>query len=688
MKNNLFIEIKFKNNHVFIEDYAYLSKETRKILELEEKVEVYGQHSGVKKFFKNEEIYNFYQLLKSYCKKESLQLKLAENYKKMIEKYEESKEQKKQKLLIADYIKKISFSEKLKTQPICNLEEFELYFQKLLSSEVSKKYLSDFYEIFNFIQKNTKESKRPYLLQLKNIYHYLFFGSSCNFSVPGSGKTLIALIIFNFLKSQKTVNRLLLIAPLNSYMSWKHELSDSFYGVDKNTILEINRFKKEDLKNLLDLVSFSEDEKICLINYENLHQNQDTIIDFLKKNDALVIYDEAHKIKNPSSRRSKAAKEISQSAKQILILTGTPMPKGYEDLKSYFSMLENFHKKTIIKTDYSKLVKLSRSKYRKQDIQDLEKNIYSFYSRITKNDLNLRKPNITYWNDFNVDWKHEKIYKIIEVNLISWLKKEEDKKTLSEIMKAKIFRLMQVSIDPRMVLTKYSGKIEDLDDKYNDEDEDEQREIITETKVREIIAKNPDEESDKKVDELEYRQKPERYSYCLKKVNYLFQKQKIKKIIIWSCWIYVIEELKKLFAPFYKVKTIYGKTDFKERNEILSNFQKKDDKIQILICNPSSVSESVSLHHHCHDAVYFDMTWNALHYMQSKERIHRYSKTNPMTNYYIITKNDWIDKQIWNNIEEKEKRMINMLERKDLKYEEVKSLEFPFEEILKIYKKK
>ena len=43
----------------------------------------------------------------------------------------------------------------------------------------------------------------------------------------------------------------------------------------------------------------------------------------------------------------------------------------------------------------------------------------------------------------------------------------------------------------------------------------------------------------------------------------------------------------------------------------------------MLLTNPHTLAESVSLHSVCHDAVYFEYSYNLVHPLQSKDRIHR-----------------------------------------------------------------
>jgi hypothetical protein len=43
----------------------------------------------------------------------------------------------------------------------------------------------------------------------------------------------------------------------------------------------------------------------------------------------------------------------------------------------------------------------------------------------------------------------------------------------------------------------------------------------------------------------------------------------------------------------------------------------------VLVTNPASCSESISLHRGCHNAIYLDRTYDCAQYLQSIDRIHR-----------------------------------------------------------------
>ena len=46
-------------------------------------------------------------------------------------------------------------------------------------------------------------------------------------------------------------------------------------------------------------------------------------------------------------------------------------------------------------------------------------------------------------------------------------------------------------------------------------------------------------------------------------------------------------------------------------------------KLKVIITNPHTLAESVSLHKSCHDAVYVELNFNLSQYLQSRDRIHR-----------------------------------------------------------------
>ncbi|MDR0750975.1 MAG: hypothetical protein LBF12_00080 [Christensenellaceae bacterium] len=123
-------------------------------------------------------------------------------------------------------------------------------------------------------------------------------------------------------------------------------------------------------------------------------------------------------------------------------------------------------------------------------------------------------------------------------------------------------------------------------------------------------------------------------------------------------------------------KTIYGATPIADENIneedeeysltrefVVKEFHKPDSTYKVIIANPFAVAESISLHKACHNAIYLERSFNAAHFLQSKDRIHRYGlMPNVVTNYYYLLSADSIDLTIHERLAEKERRLLKIIE--------------------------
>ena len=62
--------------------------------------------------------------------------------------------------------------------------------------------------------------------------------------------------------------------------------------------------------------------------------------------------------------------------------------------------------------------------------------------------------------------------------------------------------------------------------------------------------------------------------------------------------------------------------EIKTRERRILEFQ-EDPECKVMVANPASAAESMSLHEVCDHAIYLDRTFNAGQYLQSQDRIHR-----------------------------------------------------------------
>jgi SNF2 family DNA or RNA helicase len=101
-----------------------------------------------------------------------------------------------------------------------------------------------------------------------------------------------------------------------------------------------------------------------------------------------------------------------------------------------------------------------------------------------------------------------------------------------------------------------------------------------------------------------------------------------RKTLVWSNFVTNLRELvDRVLAPHHPA-LIYGGIPSNDdpyavtRESELRNFRENAD-CMVLLANPAAMSEGVSLHHVCHDAIYLERTFNAGQYLQSLDRIHR-----------------------------------------------------------------
>ena len=142
-----------------------------------------------------------------------------------------------------------------------------------------------------------------------------------------------------------------------------------------------------------------------------------------------------------------------------------------------------------------------------------------------------------------------------------------------------------------------------------------------------------------------------------------------KPVIIWCIFV---DSMERLSAAFEKegvlTRCIYGAVPLEERQQILRDF--RSGKIQVLLTNPHTLAESVSLHSVCHDAIYYEYSYNLVHLLQSKDRIHRlglpegqYTKYTYLQVEYETEEGAWsMDGAVYDRLRQKEQTMLDAID--------------------------
>jgi SNF2 family DNA or RNA helicase len=123
-----------------------------------------------------------------------------------------------------------------------------------------------------------------------------------------------------------------------------------------------------------------------------------------------------------------------------------------------------------------------------------------------------------------------------------------------------------------------------------------------------------------------------------------------RKTIVWSTFIRSLNTLGRMMDQFQPA-TVHGGTD--ERDAEIDRFR-NDPACMVLLSNPATLGEGISLHQVCHDAIYVDRDFSAGKYLQSLDRIHRLGlPPDTETRISVLVSRDTIDDVVTQRLDDK-----------------------------------
>jgi len=128
----------------------------------------------------------------------------------------------------------------------------------------------------------------------------------------------------------------------------------------------------------------------------------------------------------------------------------------------------------------------------------------------------------------------------------------------------------------------------------------------------------------KKIQDYSKKYTPSKFDKCLEIVqNDILGKK--EKVIIWTIFIQNAKQLQEYFSKQGIVsELLIGEIAPLIREDTIEKFNNPANKdFSVVIANPFSVAESISLHEGCHNAIYLERDYNCSNFLQSKDRIHR-----------------------------------------------------------------
>ncbi|MBS7181890.1 MAG: DEAD/DEAH box helicase [Eubacterium sp.] len=497
--------------------------------------------------------------------------------------------------------------------------------------------LQDRYSQFKEIVDNQME-RQLRDKQMKDAFFMCAMMRSGNFSVPGSGKTSSALAVFSFLKYRDLVDRVVMIGPKNAFGSWIDEFQACFgdkMQLDYFSIQDGSYNRPEDKRYALKFDTGN--CNLFLFNYESVANYVEEISDIVSKR-TLLVFDEVHKVKAINGQRATAALEVAKSAVYTIAMTGTPIPNTYLDLYNLLHILYPYEYKEFFGFDTSYL----RDPF-PTDIDIINKKIQPFFCRTTKKELQVPDVNPDIISRIKVTANEQKLFEIIA--------KKYQKNKL-----ALFIRMLQMESNPKMLLQKIDLK-------------DFSSVLDLQTDINLIDFVDYANEVKTLIEDIGITSKKKE---CLSLTEKLVNEN--KKVVIWCIFVDSIRSIKaSLESMGIKAECIMGEVALEDRIALTNAF--KDGKYDVLITNPHTLAESVSLHHVCHDAIYYEYSYNLVHLLQSKDRIHRLGlKEGQYTQYYYmqaVFKNQFLDEfsmdeEVYLRLKDKEEIMLKAIDDNEL----------------------
>lgn len=403
--------------------------------------------------------------------------------------------------------------------------------------------------------------------QRRDIAKLLSLGHGANFSVPGAGKTRVALAVYAAQRTQGGASRLLVVCPKSAYESWRYETAVCFSYPLRTHVLD---------------GSLDQWAEVLIVNYERLDRSLPLLANWLKSAPSMIILDEAHRMKlGARGTYGAACMALGPLAERRLILTGTPAPNGSKDLENLMGFVWPGHGQRTV----TRAVAGGDLAYASAVLRPL-------FTRTTKQELGL-PPMRLRTRYVDMPDLHAEIYS----SLVGGMSGGSAREDLSSLGKTAL-RLLMAATSPALLVagaSRYEPLVYQLPP----------LEIPEGTSLYSLMQRLPDHEMSPKYKE----------AAAIVAEN----AEQGRKTLVWTTFVRSLTTVAQMLEK-YGPAVVHGGTP--DRDEQLRRFR-EDPSCMVLVSNPATLGEGISLHHVCHDAVYVDRDFMAGRFLQSLDRIHR-----------------------------------------------------------------
>ncbi|MEU8304827.1 DEAD/DEAH box helicase [Actinomadura sp. NPDC048955] len=445
--------------------------------------------------------------------------------------------------------------------------------------------------------------------QQRDIARLLSLRHGANFSVPGAGKTRVALAVYAALRAQGDVRRLLVVAPKSAFDSWRFEAATCFTSPLRTGFMDKR---------------MPGGCEVLVVNYERLDRGLDGLAGWLRAAPAMLILDEAHRMKlGARGVYGSACLALGPLSRRRLILTGTPAPNGARDLENLLSFVWPGHGRRVVVNAVAG-----------GDLGRASEVLRPLFTRTTKAELGL-PPFQPVIRPVTMPPLHREIYDALVGRYTA--RAEASRSDLDALGRA-LLRLLMAATSPAL-LVEGSSRYEPLG--Y-------QVPPLVPPAGGSLI---------RLLENLPKYEIPPKYEEVMRIVR--DNAAKNRKTLVWSTFVRNLTTLENILAPFRPAMVFGGTTD---RDEELRRFRNDPDCF-VLLSNPATLGEGISLHWECHDAVYVDRDFIAGRYLQSLDRIHRLGlEPGTETNVTILAARETVDEVVAKRLTEKLEFMGRILD--------------------------
>ena len=398
----------------------------------------------------------------------------------------------------------------------------------------------------------------------------------------GLGKTLSVLATAKALFDADEVDFLLVIAPTSLLRNWQRECSQ---WVSPLSMLRLPDTKAKRTVFLRKLTTYGPDWIDALVvNYEaaRLPDVAEALEQVCAERRTILCVDESQRTKNPQSKTFQALVRFAELAERRILLSGTPTPRDICDIWAQMRILDGGQRFGDNYFEWLAQVAELGNKWSEYAIKRFKpKAVEHTISRVQEVLLRRSKEEVV-----NLP---EKLFSVRDVRL-----KGDQKKRYDSVCKELQVQLSTVSGET------YTREIESILERF----------------LRAVqIASNP-----RLVDET-WEGQPAKFIELDDIVQEVVFEQR-RKLVIWTNYRKNVEELVQRYSQ-HGCAGFSGETSAELRSELIQKFQdKSDNSLSILVAIPAAGGVGITLTA-AQIAVYLDKTWNAEHWMQSVDRVHR-----------------------------------------------------------------